>query len=156
MQDRTMAVLTPMWQRIARGEVDLEAYSDEEILSGEIRMADGRLLPAPPVYPDAFIKEQTRRGMRKAERQIRKGAVESFEVQMDIMNDDLAPASARLKAAEMFQNRFLGAAPQHLTVTHEGDTDPRTALIEKLLSAKAGLPEVVDGEVVEDTLEELL
>jgi hypothetical protein len=79
-QDRLMAVLSPMWRRIARGEVDLSQYSDEEILTGEIRMADGRLLPAPAELPDLFIREQIKRQLKQAQVKVRQGAMDALDV----------------------------------------------------------------------------
>lgn len=157
------ALLSPMWQRIARGEVDLSQYSDDEILSAEIRMADGRLLPAPKVIPDSFILEQQRRGLRVAQRKVRDGAMAALDYYADLVEDDQANDRDRLKAGEWLLNRFLGAQPQHVHVTTDGG-DPRELLVERLLSARGSLDaapviaedaDVVDADVVDD-LEDLI
>lgn len=171
-----MALLSPMWQRIARGEVDLSVYTDDEILSGEIRMADGRLLPAPKEIPETMVREQIARGLRKAERQIRKNALLALEVYEEIMLDDTVEPRDRLKAADFFTTRFLGKDVQHVHVTTEDGPDAaRERLTERLLAARMGLPapvvtqlaasqvvddaETFDAELVDDatlTLEDLL
>lgn len=159
VDQQVLAVLSPMWQRIARGEVDLAQYSDEEILTAQIRMADDRVLPAPKVIPEAFLHEQRRRGFIVAERKVREGAMDALEVYSNILNDRFAEDRDRLKAGEWFLTRFLGKEAQHLRITHEGQ-DPREALIERLLQVRQGLPEapddVIDAEVVEDELADLL
>lgn len=160
VDQQVLAVLSPMWQRIARGEVDLAQYSDEEILTAQIRMADDRVLPAPKVIPEVFLHEQRRRGFIVAERKVREGAMDALEVFSGILNDRFAEDKDRLRAGEWFLTRFLGKEAQHLHITHEGQ-DPREALIERLLQVRQGLPaapddDVVDAEVIEDELEDLI
>lgn len=140
MEDWERAALTPMWQRIADGEVDLSRYTDEELETGEIRMQDGRTLPAPPTYPDTWVREQVKRGLRKAQRLVRVGAMDALEVYSEILNDDNAEDKDRLKAGEFFLTRFLGKEAQHVVV-HDGDAeDAREVLIQRLLAARQGLP----------------
>jgi hypothetical protein len=171
-QDRTLAMLSPMWQRIARGEVDLSQYTDDEIRTGAIRMADGRLLPVPAVLPDTFMREQVRREMRTAEKAVRKGALTALEVYQEILDDDEVAPKDRLKAGEFFLTRFLGKPDQHVHVHDANMDDAKEALVARLLAARKGLPaatvidmasgkaDIVEGELVEDdavlTLEDLL
>lgn len=165
MADQTTTPLTPMWQRIAAGEVDLARYSDEEILSGQIRMPDGRLLPTPPVFPEVWEREQVRRGLRKAQRQIRDGALRALEVYEEILEGgEGVEAKDRLKAAEFFTTRFLGKPDQHVHVHKANPDEARELLVQRLLAARQGLPapvsralangedvgDIVDGEIVED------
>lgn len=162
-EERALAVLTPMWQRIARGEIDLEQYTDEEILSGQITMADGRLLPKPPVLPELFIQEQEKRGLVVAREKIRDGALKSLDVQYDILMDPLSENRDRLVAAKMFQERFLGKADQRVHVHVESDQDPRDVLIQRLLLARNAVTTgegddpasagIVEAEIVEEPLE---
>lgn len=164
IQERALSMLTPMWQRIARGEVDLTQYSDDEILSGKIYMADGRRLPKPNVFPDTFIAEQKRRGLLIAERKVRRGAMDALTVYTEILNNDLSEDKDRLKAGEWFLTRFLGKAEQRVHVQVENDEDPREVLLRRLLASRGitQVPpppedDVVDAEVVEEpTLEDLL
>lgn len=158
-QERALAALSPMWQRIARGEVDLSRYSDEEVLTGRIGMPDGRTLPQPAVYPDTWIAEQARRQVRKAERKIRENVINAIDVHEEIMLDDTLEPKDRLKAAAFFTDRFLGKDVQRIQVEQVGD-DPRERLIQRLLAARSGLPaaqvaaaatgDVVDAEIVPD------
>lgn len=172
-QDRTLTMLSPMWQRIARNEVDLSQYSDEEILSARIQMADGRYLPAPKVLPEVFIREQIRRGMRKAQRKIRENAMDAIDVYEEIMNDDTVEPKDRLAAGKFFLDRFLGKETQHVHVTTENADEAKELLIQRLLAARQGLPpgaalalaageepdDTVDAELVDDgtiSLEDIL
>lgn len=170
-QDRTLAMLSPMWQRISRGEIDLSTYTDDEILSAQIRMADGRLLPAPAVLPDAFIREQIKRGLRKAERKVRVNALKALEVYEEIMDNEEEAAKDRLKAGEFFLTRFLGKPEQHVHVHDANLDDAKELLIQRLLAARSGLPaptalalangtDIVEAELIEDeavmALEDLL
>lgn len=158
-QERVLAALSPMWQRIARGEVDLSRYSDEEVLTGRIGMPDGRTLPQPPVYPDTWIAEQARRQVRKAHRLIRENVITAIEVHEEIMVDDTLEPRDRMKAASFFTDRFLGKDVQRVQVEQVGD-DPRELLIQRLLAARSGLPAaqvaavanggVIDAEIVPD------
>lgn len=147
MEDWERAALTPMWQRIADGEVDLSGFSDEEIETGQIIMRDGRMLPAPPTYPDTWVREQVKRGLRKAQRLVRVGAMDALEVYSEILNDDNAEDKDRIKAGEFFLTRFLGKEAQHVVV-HDGDAeDAREVLIQRLLAARQGLPATAVAEL---------
>lgn len=156
--DRTLSMLSPMWQRIAAGAVDLSQYSDEEILTGKIRMADGRLLPAPAVLPEVFMREQVVRGLRKAQRQIREGALTALEVYDEILKDEECEPKDRMTAAKFFTDRFLGKPDQHVHVHDANVEDAKEALIERLLAARRGLPaatvtQIANGEIVDDTVD---
>lgn len=161
--------MTPLWQRIASGEQDLSQYTDEEILTGQITMADGRKLPVPPSFPDRFLAEQIKRGLVKAERRIREGGLQAIEVFHDIMTDEDNPNGQRMEAARFFTDRFLGSEKQRVSVEvqhHSSGRDPRDILLERLLNARRQLsPEaalqaaqgqpvtdVVDAEIVDDAV----
>lgn len=133
-----LSVLSPMWQRIARGEVDLSNYSDEEILAAQIRMADGRLAPAPRVIPETFKQEQVKRGFRVAEAKILEGSVEALKVYMEILKDDKAARRDRLKAAQFFTDRFLGKDVVKVAVASE---DKIEMLFKSILEDPEGLVE---------------
>lgn len=154
LADRRMALLTPMWQRIARGEVDLSQFTDEEILTGQITMQDGRLLPKPAEYPDIFLREQSRRGLRVAERKVREGGLKALDYYLDTLEDDEAPRGARMDAAKWLATRYLGPAEQHLQVTHHnGDRDPRTVLAERLLEIRGvDDDDIIEAEILEDLI----
>lgn len=167
--------LTPLWQRIADGRVDLSAYSDREILSGNLLMEDGRTLPRPHVLPEVFIREQVKRGLASAERRIREGAMKALDVYEDILEDNLEEAKDRLKAGEFFLNRFLGSVPKEVRITTDVDENAaREELINRLVRARQRATtdvamqvaqgeivgdDVVDAEIVDDAtihLEDLL
>ena len=162
-EQRVLAALSPMWTRIERGEVDLSQYTDDEILTARITMADGRLLPAPTRLPDTFVAEQQRRGFLKVQRTIREGAVKAPEVLAEIMDDDQQPAKARIDAAKEFLNRFIGTATQHVHVTGDQEADPRDVLLQRLMAARQAVATPVQPElpmtdvheavIVEDTIE---
>lgn len=157
-QERALASLSPMWQRIAEGQVNLDQYTDEEILSGEICMADGRKLPAPPVLPEPFIREQVRRGFKVAQRQIREGAMDALGVYSDILNDRFAEDKDRIAAGKFFLERFLGKEAQHVHV-HTDPDEARQELIRRLVAARQGLPvaaalAVASGEQLEGDMYE--
>lgn len=162
LNDRALAMLTPMWQRIADGQVDLAQYSDTQILKAEIPMADGRIAPRPNVLPDAFLDEQRRRGLLKAERKVRDGAIAALDFMADVVEDDQAPIGERVKAAKVLIEKYVPTV-SHVDVTHHGDEDPRERLINRLLAARSATVEVTtdeDDDVVEaeivPSLEDLL
>lgn len=155
------AVITPMWQRIAKGEVDLSEYTDEEILTGHITMEDGRLLPTPHVLPRIFVEEQRRRAMLVSEKAVREGSVAALEVYREILDDITLPARERMVAAKFFTDRFLGPAEQHIHITGGEGEDPRDILLQRLLAAKHQEDEdaeanTIDVEIVDEELEDLL
>lgn len=162
-QGRALAALTPMWTRIAQGQVDLSQYTDEQILKAELPMADGRTAPRPPMLPDVFIDEQRRRGLIKAERKVRNGAMKALDLLADVVEDDTAPIAERIKAARAFVDKYVPTV-QHVDITHHGDDDPRERLINRLLAARGATVEpttddsdVVEAELMDDlTLEDLL
>jgi hypothetical protein len=168
-------MFTPLWQRIADGTEDLSRFTDQEILTGRIRMEDGRLLPEPHTYPEPWLREQVKRGLRQAQHKITKGAMDALDVYQEILEGgEGIEAKDQLKAGQFFLDRFLGKAPQHV-VHHDADMDSaREALVARLLAARQALPpraaaelaatgsitdDTVDAELVEDAmlhLEDLL
>lgn len=134
--EKNMSLWGRTWQRIATGEIDLAQYTDEEILTGQIRMADNRLAPVPKAYPEVFQQEQVRRGMRQAQVKIQEGAQEAFDVYREIMHDTLAPRSDRLRAADFFSNRFLG---KDVVKVQVAEVDKIEELFMDLLSEDDGL-----------------
>lgn len=154
--DLEMARLSPSWQRIAAGEVDLSQFSDEEILTMRLPMADGRTLPPPKVVPENFAMEQRRRGFKVAERKIREGAQSALDVYREVLDDDTMPARDRLAAGKFFTDRFLGSVPRDVNITHNDARDPREVLVEVLLAARDGEPDVIEGEVVDEDDYDLL
>lgn len=141
--DRMMKRLGPMWQRIAKGEVDLSEYTDEEILSARIRMEDGRLAPKPAHLPERFVDEQVKRGFKVAQRKIREGADRSLDVYFDILKDKKASNADRMKAAQFFTDRQFGKEPIPVKVS---GGDPVESLFKSILEDPNALLEDEDAE----------
>lgn len=136
--ERNLHLWSPKWQRIARGEIDLGEFSDEEILTARVTLDDGTVRPAPRVLPSVWVAEQVKRGMRQAEVRIREGAQRSLEVYLEILEDPKAPRAELLKAAAFFTDRFLGKAPEQVKV----------ARVDKIEELFAGLLQSDDDEMV--------
>lgn len=130
------AYLSPMWQRIARSEVDLGKYSDEEILTAQIRMADGRLAPVPKILPHSFIQEQVKRGMRVAEKKIRQGSDLALDVYLEVLGNKKAANADRMRAAQFFTDRFLG---KDIVKVQVAEVDRIQSLFESILLDPDGL-----------------
>lgn len=116
---RKIKVLDPFWIRVARGDVDLTVYSDEEIFSGRLPMNDGseRVSPKPVMYPQAFIDEQNRRTLAAAQEQVREGGLEGIMYMRHLIQNQLAEDKDRLKAASMLMERQFGKEPTKVQVS---------------------------------------
>ncbi len=122
-EEGKLKLLSPFWQRVAYGQVDLNEFTDEEILTGKLRMEDGRRLPKPKVYPQIFLDEQERRGMRVAQRKISKGARKSLDVYYSILTDKTASNADRMKAAQFFSDKKYGRDPLPVKVQAVDDIE---------------------------------
>lgn len=144
-EQHKLRMLSPMWQRIARGEVDLSIYTDDEILTGKIKMEDGRKTPKPKVYPQTFIDEQVRRGLRVAQTKIRDGSLAGLEFMASLVQDKKASNADRMRAATFLIERQYGKEPQRVQVAQ---VDKIESLFQDLLNDPDGLlePGEDDGE----------
>ncbi len=148
---------------IMRGEMDLTAWSDEELLRGQQKNKNGQWTGRPPsVVPTAVHQELARRRMSKAYELLRENVVGAVEVAAEVMTNKEVDNGTRLKAAELIINRVLGKLPEHVTLEVAQQEEPAfkrilsTALVmvptlkdaEALGAGQDG--DVVEGELVED------
>jgi len=136
LNKRRIALMPRPWQAIAKGERDLSELTDEEVFKGQLLDAQGRFGPRPQFYPQNFIDEQIRRSLDRANDEIRSGARDAIKVLKDIMNNDRAAHSDRLKAAMFFTDRFLGKEISRVLITAE---DPVETLFRNILEDPDGL-----------------
>lgn len=136
-EEAKLPLLDPFWQRVTRGEVNLDQYTDDEILNVELRMPDGRVAPKPKVLPDTLEREQMRRSTSVAERKIREGADKAIDVYQAILDDATASPTERMKAAQFFADRRFGKDTVNVRV--QQTTDPIQSLFHDLLSETGAL-----------------
>jgi hypothetical protein len=136
VNQRIWAQLPPAWRAIADGSRDLTELTDDEVLAGRLKRADGVLGSRPSFYPQNFIDEQIRRSLYWASDEIRSGAREAIEVLREIMVNPLVPPGDRIKAAMFFTDRFLGKEVTRVMVTAE---DPVESLFRQILADPHGL-----------------
>lgn len=132
-----LPLLEPFWVRVAKGEVDLNQYTDDEILDVELRMPDGRVAPKPRVIPETLEREQMRRSTSVAERKIREGADAAIDVYAAILQDEYAAKADRMKAAQFFTDRRFGKDTVNVRV--QQTTDPIQSLFQDILSTDGAL-----------------
>lgn len=136
VETQRWALLPASWRAIADGSRVLSDLDDEEVQLGRLRDVTGRLGPKPTFYPQVFIDEQVRRALDFANDNIREGAREAMTVLREIMNNNQAFDSDRIKAATIFIDRFLGKDVQRVLLSAE---DPVETLFRQILADPEGL-----------------
>lgn len=133
---RIIQQLPPAWREIALGTRPLEELTDDEVLQGRLKRADGVMGARPSFYPQNFIDEQIRRSLDWANDEIRSGVRDAIRTLKEIMVDQEVPPADRIKACMFFTDRFLGKEITRVLVTAE---DPVETLFRSILSDPLGL-----------------
>jgi hypothetical protein len=103
---------------ILNGEHDLSLWDDEELIRGQRRDRNGRWSGRPPkVVPSAVHAELVRRRLSKAGEVLRESLVDAVTLLRQVVQDEDAQNSDRIKAANLIMDRVLGKAPEHVTFT---------------------------------------
>jgi hypothetical protein len=148
--------------RIGRTVVDLmtgdsdypvEEWSDEELIRGA-PMHVGRI---PNVIPMVVHVELVRRMMAEVKHRFAAEAMVAVDEHMRLIraSDDIVPANVKMTAIKEFYDRFMGKAPEHVTVNFDGAPPWQKMMASSIVStedqAKALEAEgIVEGEIVEE------
>jgi hypothetical protein len=154
----TTVTITPAAAGVIYDGDSLDDWDDEELLRGRRRNKNGRFVGRPPtVIPAALHKELTRRRYSKAHDLLADSLVDAALMLRSIINDELADAADRIKAAEVMFNRVVGRPREQVSLAIQTEGP---APWERLVSA-AIVPNaetalrlmqgaVIDGEVVDE------
>lgn len=105
---------------ILRGDMDLSVWSEEELIRGQRRAKDGRWTGRPPaVVPKAIHDELVKRRMSKAGEMLRDSLVDAVELLRQVILDDDAQYSDRIKAAQLVMERVMGKSPERVEIAVE-------------------------------------
>lgn len=104
---------------IINGDDDLSTWSEEELERGARRGSDGRFRKKPSLVAKAVHDELVRRKHTKAYELLRDSTHDAVRVLVEILNDEEADRTIRVRSAELILDRVLGKAPQHVSIDLE-------------------------------------
>ena len=100
---------------ILQGEMDLSAWSEEELIRGQRRSRRGTWEGRPPkLVPKAIHDELVRRKMGEAFDLMRDNVVKATEVLIEIAEDKEVDPAVRLRAVGMIHDRVLGKSKERV------------------------------------------
>jgi hypothetical protein len=160
--ERRYVTLGKTATRVVKGEEDLSTWTDVELERGRKRDRNGGWTGRPPlVVPRGIHEELVRRRMREADRVLlEEGTLAAVRLWVDVVNDEEADLSMRLRASENIIDRVRGKAAQPIYVATPADA-PETPWEQMVKRAVVGTLEqarellasndddVVEGEVVD-------
>lgn len=136
---------------ILEGVEDLRNWDDEELHRGQRKDKNGHFRGRPPkVVPQEIHEERVRRTMGKAGRLLRESTLDAVVMLREVVNDEDAPMSYRLQAAEMVLSRTI---PKSMNLALGVDAEPkflgiiRAGIVSALPSGEDS--DIIDAEVVD-------
>ena len=141
---------------ILRGEDDVSAWDDEELLRGQRRNKNGKWSgKAPTVVPKAIHDEWLNRRMRAAHDLLQESTLDAIQVLKDVMGDPDADAAVRVKAASLIIDRVLGKTPERIDLRADERKPWEDAIVAALVVPSAsGVLDVVEADERDDDADE--
>jgi hypothetical protein len=103
---------------ILNGDEDLSLWSEEELIRGQRRAKNGKWQGRKPkVVPVAVHNELVRRRLSQAGELLRESLVDAVTLLREVVQDEEAQYSDRIKAATLIMDRVMGKAAEHVTLT---------------------------------------
>lgn len=131
---------------IFNGEVDLSIWSEEELVRGQRRSANGKWMGRPPkVVPKAIHDELVKRKMSKAYDLLNDSIYDAVAVLREVALDRSADAAMRIKAATEILNRTMGKPTQEMKIAVKSTFDEA---LEAMLVPEED--DYIEGEAWED------
>lgn len=141
---------SPRWQALVNGDLNIEDLDDEEILTGRLKDASGRLMPkSSGMIPRPMYEALTRELVSRMQGKFREQVAEAIEVLVDIMYNGQTKDMVRYQAATYVIERVMGKIETKSTVTVEA-TPWQAAVESGELFVDLEDPPIVDVEVVND------
>lgn len=145
--------------RIGRTVVDLmtgdtdyppEKWSDEELIRGA-PMSTPRI---PNVIPLIVYRELIRRMMAEVRHRFAAESMVVVDQHMRLIQapDEVVPPSVKMSAIREFYDRFMGKAPETVTVNFDGDPPWQKMMAESIVATDEQALALESGEVVEGEL----
>jgi hypothetical protein len=142
--------VSPTTAGIVNGQVDLSAWSDEELIRGQRRSKRGKWEGKPPqLVPKAIHDELVRRKMVKAYDLLKKSTYAAVKTLIEVATDRKADPAVRVKAAETILDRTLGRPTESMKLDVSG-LEPWAKLIQASTVNVVATEEPIEGEVVEE------
>lgn len=108
------------YQQLIDGTLTVEDLDDEEIFAGKCKDKDGTFRGRPPkTFPRALHEGMRREFQKRIQEKWNEGADLAFATLQDVMASRHAAAPARVRAAEIWIERFAGKVPDKLEQTIE-------------------------------------
>lgn len=108
------------WKSLVDGRLPISELDDEELKRAQLKSARGQFDgPAGRLIPRDLSDARTRETMQRVKEQFQQMALDATKVFTDVLNDDEASWSDKMKAAEYLHQRFLGKVPDKVELTAE-------------------------------------
>ena len=105
---------------ILDGTDKLELWDEEELIRGQRKGRNGKFQGRPPkMVPKALHDELVKRKLSKAYALLNESIVDAVLVLREVVTDDEAEYSDRIKAATLIMDRVMGRAPERIIVESE-------------------------------------
>jgi hypothetical protein len=151
---RALMTVSSSTADILDGITDLSEWDDEELLRGQRRAANGSFVGRPPkVVPQEVHAERIRRTMTKAHVLLQESTVDAVALLRQVVLDDFANYSDRVRAAELIITRVLGKPTERIELSAE---KPEPLWMRTIRGSVVGVvteaedADIVDAEIVED------
>jgi hypothetical protein len=121
---------------------ELAEWDDEEIMRGQRRDRTGRFRGRPPlVVPQAVHQERIRRLMSEAGRVLQESTLDAVKLWAEVVRDEDAPDSDRLKASQLITERTLGKVTEKVHVAFGGEPYLRHVGVRERGKSRLPLPQ---------------
>jgi hypothetical protein len=109
---------------ILNGSADLSLWSEEELIRGQRRSANGKFQGRPPkVVPKALHDELVARKMTQAYNLLNESIYDAVAVLREVALDKDADGAVRIKAATEILNRTMGKPSQEMKLSIKSQFD---------------------------------
>ena len=135
---------------ILRGELDVSAWSDEELRRGQRRDKNGKWGGRPPkVIPKAIHDELVKRSYDEASKILQDCLVDAVTLFGTIVRDKKADPAIRLKAATIIVERVMGTKPIRVDITTQAKW--QAAITHSIVSLDSLSVASLESQVIETT-----
>jgi hypothetical protein len=146
---RVYVLLGRMNTRVITGQEDLAMWTTDELVKGR----KGKVGRGLEVVPKAIHDELVARTMKEAKSYLQSNLKKACKAIVEIIEDPMAEDSDKLKAVQMLMDRVLGKPKETVELT-EGIPKWLGALTSAIVPLQGDASPIVDGEVIEEEVEE--
>jgi hypothetical protein len=124
-QRRNTGTIPDRYAAFARGELTIDDLDEEEVMRGQFRGKDGTFRGRPPKFiPREFATAIVRKQHELVATRIAGLVTQAFDTLADVMGKPFPQPgdAARVKAAQLVLERYLGRVPETVNIKSEQST----------------------------------